>query len=95
MNFRVIVTETAGQQTGVSALAVDVLIGDVDGRNVTTQLTLQWIDKIHGPHLQNGRGLDGKGPIQQDIVRPLVSPEVVVTLANYQSTEGDQNSGEY
>lgn len=47
MNPGVIEADATGQQTGVTALAVDVLVRDVHERDVTTELTLE---KANEPH---------------------------------------------
>lgn len=52
MDPGVIESDATGQQTGVTALPVDVLIGDVHEGDVTTELTLQRVVQIHRLDLQ-------------------------------------------
>lgn len=48
MNPGVIESDATGQQTGVTTLAVDVLVCDVHERDVTTELTL--MEKANETH---------------------------------------------
>lgn len=94
MDCGVIKSNATGPQTGVTALAVDVLIRYVHERDVTTDLTLQRVEQIHRLDLQNRRRLDGDGPVQQDIVRSPEAPLVMMALGEHQRSQAEQHNGQ-